>query len=73
MVTVIPAHESVILGKVGKTIWILNKPLMIYKFHYIGLFVLGVIATALIGTPIGIGLHYSSSTGSETQYKVCIF
>ena len=72
MVTVIPTHESVVL-KLGKMILMVNKPLAIYKFHYLGFFVLGVIVTALIGTPIGIGIHYFSSTGSETQYIVCIF
>ena len=72
MVTVIPTHESVVL-KLGKMILMVNKPLAIYKFHYLGFFVLGVIVTALIGTPIGIGIHYFSSTGPETLYNVGIF
>ena len=56
-----------------KIIWCANKPLGIYKYHYLGFFGLGVIVSALIGTPIGIGIRYFNSAGPEAQYKVCIF
>ena len=41
-----------------------------HKFHFLGLFVLGIIVSALIGTPI---IHHFSSTDPKTQYKVRIF
>ena len=70
---IVPIVEPIKWSKGGWLIKTMTGGYIIgYKFHYLGFFVLGVIVTALIGTPIGIGIHYFSSTGPETQYNVCI-